>query len=151
MVTASTNDAWAGKGFEPLRFSYSAVMNEPVALFALYDCFFHQGICLVEGMPTSLEQTASSHFDLRERLFGNEWANWTASSPFWASGVMDRISLEHFEVDTRSKARKGHGVWQSDPLPLHTVRARPGRLSALSVFHIKIHFVWRFCMGAQGA
>jgi hypothetical protein len=34
------------------------------------------------------------------------------------------------------------------------VRARPGRLSALSVpqrFPMKIHFVWGFCMGAQGA
>ena len=27
----------------------------------------------------------------------------------------------------------------------------PGRLSALTVFHSKIVFVWRFCMGAQGA
>ena len=30
----------------------------------------------------------------------------------------------------------------------------PGRLSALSVplrFPMKIYFVWRFCMGAQGA
>ena len=26
-----------------------------------------------------------------------------------------------------------------------------GRLSALSAFHRKIGFVWRFCMGAQGA
>jgi hypothetical protein len=35
-----------------------------------------------------------------------------------------------------------------------TVRARPGRLSGLSVpycFAQKIGFVWRFCMGAQGA
>ena len=34
------------------------------------------------------------------------------------------------------------------------VRARPGRLSGLSVpwrFPMKIHFVWGFCMGAQGA
>ena len=28
---------------------------------------------------------------------------------------------------------------------------RPGRLSALSVPHTKSFFVWRFCMGAQGA
>jgi hypothetical protein len=27
----------------------------------------------------------------------------------------------------------------------------PARLSALSVFHSKSVFVWRFCMGAQGA
>jgi hypothetical protein len=33
----------------------------------------------------------------------------------------------------------------------HTVRAVPGRLSALSIFPIKIGFVWGFCMGAQGA
>jgi hypothetical protein len=36
----------------------------------------------------------------------------------------------------------------------HTVRARPGPLSALaflSVFLCKSVFVWRFCMGAQGA
>ena len=35
-----------------------------------------------------------------------------------------------------------------------TVRARPGRLSALSFhqhFPMKIHFVWGFCVGAQGA
>ena len=32
-----------------------------------------------------------------------------------------------------------------------TVRARPGRLSALSVSHRKSVFVWRFCMGAHGA
>jgi hypothetical protein len=35
-----------------------------------------------------------------------------------------------------------------------TVRARSGRLSALSVpqrVPMKIHFVWGFCMGAQGA
>jgi hypothetical protein len=35
-----------------------------------------------------------------------------------------------------------------------TVRALPGRLSGLSVpqcFPTKIHFVWGFCMGAQGA
>jgi hypothetical protein len=35
-----------------------------------------------------------------------------------------------------------------------TVRARPGRLSALSVpqlFPMKIHCVWGFCTGAQGA
>jgi hypothetical protein len=30
-----------------------------------------------------------------------------------------------------------------------TAQARPGRLSVLSVFHSK--FLWRFCMGAQGA
>ena len=37
---------------------------------------------------------------------------------------------------------------------LATVRALPGRLSGLSVpehFRMKIHFVWGFCMGAQGA
>jgi hypothetical protein len=28
---------------------------------------------------------------------------------------------------------------------------RPGRLSALSVPHTKSFFVWRFCMGGQGA
>jgi hypothetical protein len=36
----------------------------------------------------------------------------------------------------------------------YAVRALPGRLSALSVpqrFPMKIHFVWRFCMGAEGA
>jgi hypothetical protein len=35
-----------------------------------------------------------------------------------------------------------------------TVRARPGRLSGLSVpqrFPWQVGFVWRFCMGAQGA
>jgi hypothetical protein len=35
-----------------------------------------------------------------------------------------------------------------------TVRARPGRLrilSALGFSHGKSGFVWRFCMGAQGA
>jgi hypothetical protein len=35
-----------------------------------------------------------------------------------------------------------------------TVRARPGRLSGLSIpqrFPMKIHCVWGFCMGAQGA
>jgi hypothetical protein len=35
---------------------------------------------------------------------------------------------------------------------LSTVRACPGRLSALDVLHHKsVLFVWRFCMGAQGA
>ena len=41
-----------------------------------------------------------------------------------------------------------------DSLESRTVRALPGRLSALSVpqrFPMKIHFVWGFCMGAQGA
>jgi hypothetical protein len=32
-----------------------------------------------------------------------------------------------------------------------SVRARPGRLRTLSVFHSKSFFLWRFCMGAQGA
>ena len=32
-----------------------------------------------------------------------------------------------------------------------TVRARPGRLSGLSVLHSKSVFVWRFCMGMEGA
>jgi hypothetical protein len=32
-----------------------------------------------------------------------------------------------------------------------TVRARPGWLSSLSVFHIKMALVWRFRMGVQGA
>jgi hypothetical protein len=32
-----------------------------------------------------------------------------------------------------------------------TVRARPGRSSALSVLRSKSVFVWRFCMGAQGS
>jgi hypothetical protein len=40
-VTA-TDTAWAGKDFQPLRFSYSSVMSEPGALFALYDCFFQR-------------------------------------------------------------------------------------------------------------
>jgi hypothetical protein len=32
-----------------------------------------------------------------------------------------------------------------------TVRAARGRLSGLSIFPMKIHFVWGFCMGARGA
>ena len=32
-----------------------------------------------------------------------------------------------------------------------SVRAIPGRLSALSVFHSKSFFAWWFCMGAPGA
>ena len=32
-----------------------------------------------------------------------------------------------------------------------TVRARPGRLSALSAFHSESFLVWRVCMGTQGA
>ena len=34
-----------------------------------------------------------------------------------------------------------------------SVRARPGRFSALSVFHSKysLHALWRICMDAQGA
>jgi hypothetical protein len=81
---------------------------------------FADGLCLIEGMPTNVEETSGSHFDLRERLLGTEWAKWTSETPFWASGVMDKVSLEHFEVDTRSKASKAHGVWQSKALPLHT-------------------------------
>jgi hypothetical protein len=45
-----------------------------------------------------------------------------------------------------------HGL--SPPMELLTVRARPGRLSALSVPQLspmKIHFGWGVCMGAQGA
>jgi hypothetical protein len=38
-----------------------------------------------------------------------------------------------------------------DRLMWDTVRARPGRLSAISVSHSKSIFAWRFCMGAQGA
>ena len=34
---------------------------------------------------------------------------------------------------------------------LYTVRARPGRLSALGVSHSKSVFVWGFCVGVQGA
>jgi hypothetical protein len=37
---------------------------------------------------------------------------------------------------------------------IKTVRARPGRLSTMSVPErcpMKIHFVWGVCMGAQGA
>ena len=35
--------------------------------------------------------------------------------------------------------------------PVGTVQALPGRLSALSVSNSKFGFVWRFCMGAEGA
>jgi hypothetical protein len=34
---------------------------------------------------------------------------------------------------------------------LVTVRARPRRLRAVSIFHSTSVFVWRLCMGAQGA
>jgi hypothetical protein len=48
-----------------------------------------------------------------------------------------------------------HRVGRTGRFGTHgTVRARPGRSSALSVpqrFPMKIHFVWSFCMGAQGA
>lgn len=133
---AKNDTAWAGKGFEPLRFSYTQVMSEPDALFSLYNCFFSQGLCLLDGVPTSREETAGSHFALRERLLGTEWAKWTATSPFWASGVMDRISLEHFEVDTRSKATKGHGVWQSAALPLHTDGSHLSVGPRMKMYHV---------------
>jgi len=136
IITSADETFWGGKAFEPLRFNYSAVMSDPKALFALYDCFFRQGICLLDGTPTSPDVTSNSHLDLRQRLLGKEWAQWTASSPFWASGVMDRISLEHFEVDTRSMATKGHSVWRSDPLPLHTDGSHLSVGPRMKMYHV---------------
>jgi hypothetical protein len=43
----------------------------------------------------------------------------------------------------------GYEVYAVDRCP--TVRACPGRLSTLRVFPSRSIFVWRFCMGAQGA
>lgn len=134
-AASKENACWGGT-FDPPRFSYSAVLSEPGTLRQLYECFFSEGLCLVEGMPTSPEETGSSHFNLRARLLGDEWANWTASSPFWASGVMEKISLEHFEVDTRAKATKGHGVWQSGSLPLHTDGSHLSIGPRLKLMHI---------------
>ena len=112
--------AWAGRGFDPPRFAYETVMRRSDALFELYACFFRHGLCLIEGMPTDVDETANGHLALRERLLGPEWARWTADAPFWASGSTDRVSVEHFEVDTRSEASKAHGVWRRGALPLHT-------------------------------
>ena len=55
------------------------------ALSDLYACFFRDGLCVVEGMPTTPEETSGHHYALRERLLGKDWAGWTASKPFWAS------------------------------------------------------------------
>ena len=112
--------AWAGRGFDPPRLAYETVMRRSDALFELYACFFRHGLCLIEGMPTDVDETANGHLALRERLLGPEWARWTADAPFWASGSTDRVSVEHFEVDTRSEASKAHGVWRRGALPLHT-------------------------------
>jgi hypothetical protein len=47
----------------------------------------------------------------------------------------------------RDVAVRRPGYWTIHP----TVRAGMGRLSALSVSHGQSGFVWRFCLGAQGA
>jgi hypothetical protein len=52
-----------------------------------------------------------------------------------------------------ARAPSGPSPRPASPTPSRRpfVRARPGRLSGLSVPHSKSGFVWRFCMGAQGA
>ena len=82
---AGGGNGWAGRDFEPSRFSYREVIGDMGALSDLYACFFRDGLCVVEGMPTTPEETSGHHYALRERLLGKDWAGWTASKPFWAS------------------------------------------------------------------
>ena len=50
-----------------------------------------------------------------------------------------------------SGANSGFEEGEAEALFPKPVRAALGRLNALSVFPMKVHFVWGFCMGAQGA
>jgi hypothetical protein len=93
----------------------------------------------------------------------------SASPDTWALATGDALDIPRGDACAVAIGEKGYvfGGWSHtngwcpalaaveafDPIS-HTVRAVPGRLSALGVpyrFPMKIYFVRGFCMGAQGA
>jgi hypothetical protein len=74
------------------------------------------------------------------------------TSPWTTPGPSTRFILLKDRTAAATRGTSGR-TWRccSARSSSASVRARPGRLSALSASHRKIGFVWGFCMGAQGA